>query len=321
MHRPARFLTLVATLTLTASPAMAGYGLSPFNIAGAGGTSPDGINNAGVVVGSYVGADGVTRGFIGNGTSPGQYQDVVYGTNTDTEVYGINNAGVSVGLTIDATGVGHGFTRDAAGVLSLLPDYSATATTFAVAINNSGVIAGIESEDNFNSASGLIYTPGQGYTKLDFAGALYTIPRAVTDAGIVYGWIETPTFDVHGFRYDPNAPLADRYLQIDVAGALGTVIYGASLNGSLLAGTVFDNTGTGSHAFVMTGSGSQLFDYPGAGDTQGGGINDSGVFVGTYNQFAGGFIGTPASVPEPSSLVLTGLAGLILVGYRMGRRA
>ena len=75
------------------------------------GTLPEGINNAGVVVGNYYDSNGVNHGFIdhngrfttvdapGAGTASGQ----------GTTIFAINDEGVLVGYYVDASGLGHTF--------------------------------------------------------------------------------------------------------------------------------------------------------------------------------------------------------------------
>ncbi|HBY62995.1 MAG TPA: hypothetical protein DEH78_24490 [Solibacterales bacterium] len=119
--------SLTGALTIVSAPA------SQFTIA-------QGVNNAGVVVGSDV-LSGLPT------TQPGFGYDVVTGTRTDLQIAGatrtairaIDDAGVLAGFFIDAGGT-HGFVGSIASFEQI--DFAGASFTAVEGINNAGVLVG-----------------------------------------------------------------------------------------------------------------------------------------------------------------------------------
>jgi hypothetical protein len=97
----------------TAAQALAGfvrYANAQFvqiSVAGADATQAYGINDCGIVVGTYV--SGSAHGFYGR---PGALQTLDLPGVAATKVQGVNDAGRVVGFYFDTTGVEHGFVTD-----------------------------------------------------------------------------------------------------------------------------------------------------------------------------------------------------------------
>lgn len=72
---------------------------------GPGQTYPTGINDSGVIVGSY----GTGSGLSGFVDDRGKFTDLNYPGTTTTYLQAINNAGAIVGVSFDALGLPHGF--------------------------------------------------------------------------------------------------------------------------------------------------------------------------------------------------------------------
>ncbi len=79
--------------------------MAPLKYPGAKQTEALGINDCGVIVGSWVDAGGVTHGFYG------KFDDFVsfdYPEGIQTLLQGVNDRGTLVGSYVDASGVLHG---------------------------------------------------------------------------------------------------------------------------------------------------------------------------------------------------------------------
>jgi hypothetical protein len=171
-------------------------GIATFDAPGAvGGTFPKGINDAGVIAGLFVDANGASHGFVrsvagtittfdapGAGTGYGQ----------GTLVTSINNAGVIIGHYDDANNIYHGFERDASGAITTFDSPGAT-NTFAWSINSTGVIAGSYEDSDYATHGYVLSTAGE-YTSFSApAPAWATQGVSIDSAGVVAAeeWIKT----------------------------------------------------------------------------------------------------------------------------------
>lgn len=116
------------------------------------GTTAQGINNRGVIVGNFVRVDGSFDGFL---FKNGRFTDVaVPGASPDLAgpLGGINDLGMAVGGFIDAaTGIGHAFVLTPRGEFRVQPDPAPDAVvTEALGINNQGTIVGFYFDPNDN---------------------------------------------------------------------------------------------------------------------------------------------------------------------------
>jgi hypothetical protein len=67
------------------------------------------------------------------------------------------------------------------------------------------------------------------------------------------------------------------------------------------------------HGFLLSGGTYRTFDTPGPLPNRAFGLNNNGQIVGTFAGGLYGFVATP--VPEPNSLVLTGIGIFVLIAY------
>ena len=282
-------------------------------------TEAEGLNNSGEIVGIYVGANGVTYGFL--------YSDGTFTTIDDpssvgnTYAYGINDAGQIVGsygvntvTLLEGTVSGSlGFLYSDGSFTNLnVPASSGSQFggpgTYASGINDSGEVVGsftvITSEPEINGTSGFLYSGGNYAGLQDTSGEVYglryTIASGINPSGQIVGSFENGS-GVHGFLYSGGT-----YTNIDDPSAtMGTVASGINDSGQIV-GTFYN--ATGAHGFLYSGGTYTTLDDPLA--TQGTiatGINDLGQFVGYYVNASGtyGFELTLPTTPIPLSVITT----------------
>jgi hypothetical protein len=143
-------------------------------------TTPRGINNNGVVVGSFQDSGATFHGFIR--TSNGYVQfDAPYGNHTTAT--GINDAGQVVGNYYDAvTGRGGGFLKD--GSIYTTIDVPGASHTSVSDINNAGQLVGAYSNGPLHEG-GFIYTPPATGPTVNLR-----VSNTTGDAAALYGWID-----------------------------------------------------------------------------------------------------------------------------------
>lgn len=210
--------------------------------------------------------------------------------------------------------------------------------------NNGNIAFDYSTANGVTSAS--VNTFGQFSGPYSYPGAPYTFAPAISSNGLVAGWYDDPSFNQFGYVRNGNTftqvsypgPHGQIYLfgvndNGDVVGLSACCRSGPSF---LKQGSTYTTVSAGTFAeamgvndfdtvvgwddpgdsteqgFIWSNGTSTSLSYPGATDTILRSINDSGVILG-YAQDASGqfaFLATPASAPEPTSLLLIG-AGLL----------
>ncbi len=161
-------------------------------------TTAEGINNAGVVVGTYVTQDVGQFGYIYSG---GQFTTLNAPNSLWTMAFGINDAGVVVGAYGPATPVcncvadieAHGFTYSNGAFTTFNVGLS---QTIPLAINNAGQIVGYYHDrdgDIGDHSRGFLLSAGGGLTRIDGPGGgplseVLTVVRGINDAGVAVGY-------------------------------------------------------------------------------------------------------------------------------------
>jgi probable HAF family extracellular repeat protein len=282
----------------------------------AGYAQPNGINDAGMVVGT-------------SNASPSSVVEWSSGqlTNTGIAGYGasINNAGQIAG-TYTTAGQSHAFLLTNGSLLDLGPLTGATSSS-ANAINSSGEVAGTFSNGGLFQA---FLFNGTKVVNLGTPG-VSSYGLAINDAGAVVG-----NEVVHGyfnaFEWTPGSGMQD----LGTLGGTQSYAYGINDAGTVVGYYLTSNNA--SHGFIyLNGVMLDLNSFLPLGSgwtiTAAYGINSAGDIVGTgtSNGQSYGIELTPsvsasldpvAITPEPAAVLLAGL-GLIVVGtlHRARRRS
>jgi len=180
-------------------------------------------------------------------------------------------------------------------------------------INDSGEVVGLTSNGLYGTPAEVghgfsVNMNGTNYVSFDVPGSVDTQAEGINNLGMIVGVASsTNRATWQGFLKNGST-----YTSINVPGAVSTWANGINDAGEIV-GDYSD--GTHSYGFLETGGTYTTFNVPGATDTYVQGINDSGLIVGYFDDAAGryGFLAT--SVPEPASLTLAAIGGLVIAAY------
>lgn len=211
---------------------------TPFYVTGSVFTEVNTLNDFGLAIGDYLGADDITHGFAlyrGHRTDfdvPGSILTVPTGVSnrgeisgiylttslhgftlihgqyatldfpgvgvTDTFAFGNNDLGRIVGFYADGTG-NHGFLKDGRKFRSF--DYPGSTDTQPNDINNWGDIVG--SFGDGSTRHGFLLRRGV-FTSIDVPGSTFTRIFSINDSGRIVGWYMDASGDSHGFIGQPR---------------------------------------------------------------------------------------------------------------------
>jgi len=294
-----------------------------------------GINNAGTIVG-YTGSGVINpnSGFILN--LPSMFTtlnpNLTGGfTNAQTQIFGISGNGMTTaGFVIDTNGVMHGFVDPGNGPTATPVDDPNAVSNATPAVNQLLGLnqAASEAAGFYTDAGGVThgytYTlSGAVFTPLNIPGSLgfvsgdSSMATGVNNSGMVSGFFTNTMMVSFGFLYNGT----NTYTPISPPGATST--QPLSLND--LADVVGTYVGMDvlNHGFLFDGTKYITFDgVPGASMNLIQGINDAGQIVGfaVTNATSGATEGFDAALPEPSTLMLSGIGLLALLAVRKVRR-
>jgi hypothetical protein len=320
----------IAIASLWASHARAGgltFTYSSFD-APAGDPSPpgvsiaNGISNTGAIIGEYFTADSTFHGYeLNNGVytyfdAPGAGT----GNSSGTYAWGINSAGqaiVSSASSDLSTSTNYLYSG---GVYTAINDPLALPrTTQVYSINDEGIVTGT-SYRNDGSWSFHYDVATQTFS------AIAEVPAAAPHS--TYAVATATNGDVVAYYLDASSSsvthLAVQHdgvytLLPDLPG--GFNVQPTGINSSDVVSGDYTDAGGISHGFEYIGGTYYTVDYPGAAGTYLEGINDAGQAVGGWyepSREIHSFLVT-ASVPEPSTFVMCGIAGVCLAGYARRR--
>ena len=249
------------------------YTFEKVQFPGATYTDVTGINNSGVMVGTFSVGDGPTRGFRYDGTA---YSPVDFPGATHSYALGINALGHIVG-THSFTGIDgpwHSYRLTDGDYIQFdVPGWESDAR----AINLAGNIVGAYNAGGVMPTHGYLRTNAGVYTLFDHPDAVYTLAWGLNDAGTVSGSFIDAAGAYRGFVYRQGS-----FSTLSYPGAFLTHAAGIN-NRNEVVGTQIQQAGA-QHGFVLSEGGLRSFvvDFAGTTATHPLAINDAGQVVGTY---------------------------------------
>ena len=303
------------------------YNFTSFNGPGnnGGGTTVNGINNNGYVVGfssDNPAAPTLFTNFIRNPN--GSFTTLAIGGDPLAMANGINNSLTVVGGLSN----GRAFTLVGGLLLPLSAVNSTTASQTAFGVSDQGLIVGQFVDNATGTTPGYLLQNG-AYTVLNpLSNGIITNAQGVNNSGLVAGFASTDGVHQHGFLFnsvsnnftfvsDPNVPnlVLTQFLGINDQGIVAGYY---QLSDGSQHGFLY-NSGTQSYTFLD----DPYAAHTGVSITQITGINDSGEIAGFYvdaqSGVQRGFIAT-AATPEPGSYgVLIGSV-LFLLYFQTSRK-
>jgi hypothetical protein len=317
---------LAAILTVSANAAV--YNFTSFDGPGinSGGTTVNGINNNGDVVGfssNNAASPTLLTNFIRNPN--GTFNVLAIGGDPLAMANGINDSRTVVGGTSNSAA----FMLSGGGTLTTLASVNGTtASQTAFGINNAGLIVGQYADNATGNTPGFLLNGGT-YTSLNpVVNALVTNAQGVNNLGLATGFYSTDGVHQHGFFYNSTSSQFTLAADPVVANLLLTQFLGINNNG-LAVGYYQTNDGS-QHGFLFdtTSQTYTFLDDPsaavsGLSITQITGVNDSGEIAGFYVDAATGlqrgFIATP--VPEPATCVIASMLGGLCLAFGWRRES
>jgi uncharacterized membrane protein len=297
---------LFLMLTILAMPSMAAPMFSIQSIVSSDPalTMALGINDTGTVAGSH---GTPKQGFTL--TLPNSFTTMNFPGSTGTQVFDINNSGNTAGFFIDAANGIHGYLYQGGTFTS--KDMPGAVVTELLGLNDTNRTVGFSGTGALLGQQAITEQSGV-FTTLVLPSNVRSQATRINNAGNIVGW------------YMPNNTSGVGFL--DVGGVISQLVFpGASLtnawgindNGEIVGD--YTDAANVTHGFIDLGGVFTSFDVPGAGLTTIKDVNSSGQIVGWYTDSAQniiGFVGTPITVPEPGTLALVALAGLIGIRRR-----
>lgn len=308
MKRLTLLVLVVLAFVALASPQ--NFKFTSIDFPGAVFTSGRGINNHGDIAGSYRMPGSPRQAML---LIKGKFiplappaPDAIF-----NEATSINDYGDVTGQWIDANGFVHGFLLRN-GALTIL-DVPGATDTFALGINDSGLVAGywdllVGGNPNGNYLANLSFTWKDGAfidTQITFPGATGPLPGAglfgVNSRGDLSGvWLPDLNGNIeHGFVCPKTAPCFS--YDAPVPGTFFTDGKGINAHGQIVG--IYLTVGDPfPHSYLMSGATFTKIDFPGSTGTDAFGINSASQIVGRYVTADGlthGFLAQPVQTGKP----------------------
>ncbi len=256
-----------------------------FDYPGAMGTFIKGINDKGLMVGSYWSSDGAEHGFLYDGNNYRLSFD--YPNAMWTEAAGIDQNGNVVGFYgIVADNLLRGFLRTASGAFQSL-DIPGRFNFMPEGINSSNTIVGC------------MHNPGTMHGWIMQNGALATISPAyrmyqgINATGTIVGWYYSAPSKLIGFILNGSGETSFSYPNANFTDPWGINDYGDVVGGY--------GQKSSNHGFLLHNGKFTSIDIEGAAATIALGINNSGQIVGVFgdaNNTSHGFIADAKNYEE-----------------------
>jgi hypothetical protein len=265
------FLMTAATATGAAEP----VAFTSFDITGAASYFVAGINDEGLVAGTWIGADGSEVGFIRS--ADGRISTPILDPNDHsgtTILRAINDEGVIAGFY--GANAEHGFLLSEGKFQTV--DFPGAVSTALRGINNLGDLSGTYSIVDIDAADFGFIVPRRGPAisfKLPEPGATGIVVGGINDLRQLVGYYTDATSTLVGFLRQPSGQI----VSVIVSGALSTQVFGINDCGNVVG---FYGDGSTAHGFFGRPGNLHSFDLPGAAATFAQGINNEGRIVGRY---------------------------------------
>jgi uncharacterized membrane protein len=302
-HMKRLTLLMLALLAFVAATSAQNFKFTSLDFPGGNLTTGRGINNHGDIVGAYR-VNPPRHALL---IKKGQYipiaPDSILGIDY-SEATNINDRGDITGQMIDDNGFVHGFlVRD--GQVTIL-DVPGATDTFALGINDSGLVAGywdlLDQNGNYLANYGFTWKDG-GFidTQINFPGAAGSGLFGVNARGDLSGvWLPDFFSGIeHGFVCPKSAPCFsyDAPIQGSVPFTDGKEI---NAHGQVVGINIGDDGIA--HSYLMSKGTFTMIDFPGSTGTGAFGINSAEQIVGKYFTADGlthGFLAQPAQKGKP----------------------
>ena len=247
-------------------------------------TQPNGINLAGLIVGSYEDDAGAHGFLLQNGT----FTTIDYPGAQYSQAQGINDNGQIVGL---ANPIGYLYDMNAQSFTPI--QFPGALYTYSVAINNAGAIAGYFERSNL-MFQGFELADGN-YTEPVLRGSTATFVNGITATGVLAGYADIRNV-YSDFFFAQN-----KLRIITVPAGTAPFVLGTNPAGTALVG--YYQGSSGIVGFVLRNRILQTLSFPRSITTVATGINAKGEIVGYFvdsNAVEHGFLWT-ASAGAPAS--------------------
>jgi len=257
--------------------------LETFDYPGTGNqTLPQKINERGDVVGVFLDASGVSRGFVR--FSDGSFSAPIVDPNDTvgfTEGRGINNSGTVAGDYVISDGTVHSFFLS--GGIFTEYDVPGAIQTNLLSINEPGDFTGGFDPDGSGVFQAFVGHGGT-ITSWSVPAALSTFAYDINNSKhLVVGYYIDASGILHGYDRDANGVLN---FPIDPSGSVGTVLFGVN-NKNWVVGRYGDSAGVTHGLFFTTPGDFLTFDFPDSTFTSLNGISSQGVICGRYVDASG----------------------------------
>lgn len=273
--RSPRFLLLIAVLL---APAIVGAQVQTLDFPDATTTFANDVNDSGYIVGTYWDSNGVSHGFLYDGSS---YTTIDYPDADWSEATGINQQGDIVGFYgYNTENYFHGFLYD--GGFTRI-DFGGRWNTMPQDINMSGVVAGCV--HNYGGMFGWVWQEGafSGVTKGE-SWTGYAMYTSINEVGTLVGWYWSANL-IRSFVL-----VGTGRTDFSVPGTGNTQAWDVNSVGDIVG---WYGPGPSSHGFLRDADDGQIttIDVPNAAWTRAFGINADGDIVGAYKDANGGIHG------------------------------